>query len=765
MSNQYFLNGAEVLIPDKATVRVGVQPYRSSDQIAELRSTFHGAYLFKRRGRDNTLISVPIGRQDPIGDDANEELLRERPPLVASLAREAILKTLVSLERPVLVPRPIVFLSERSGDDLLAQASQGLWTPPDWLKHRVSYEVDTRMLNPRRDGPARVVLLCSVGSKALIRASCDRLLEAGVELNGRYVMREEEGGDPRFRKEKSLVGQVEEAGSSRLVVRKADGDREKISAQELYMEPRFRNYKACVRQLAGDVAPEVLDRLKQLEGQLKGGPQQFQRVSRVLEVFRTRDLELAQGVPFRIGPIINFGEGEDWPPDPIEFKKPVLVFDPGGQHTDRWNERGLRKFGPYDQSYFSPKSPRIAVVCEEDTQGQVEEFLDEMLNGVVPPGGGRKAFEEGFIRRFGLEEPEISIYKTADRTADSYRTACREAVRDAADQGRPWTLALVQIREEFSSYRGDENPYLVTKSTFMKRQTPVQAIRIEKISSPAYDRQFILNDLSLASYAKMGGIPWVMKANPGITHEVVMGLGRASFQRSRIGPQERHVGVATVFSGDGRYMLDRRTSAVPFEEYASVLKRSLEEVIATIREEQNWRRGEPVRIIVHAFKRLKNVEAEALREIIASLEHESIEYAFIHFSNHHPYILFDKQNVSERQGKGKYAPSRGTSVRLSHNQSLVSLVGGTDIKQEWAGIPTPAQLKLHRHSNFRDLQYLGRQVFRFACHSWRGFSPSPLPITLLYASRIARLLTQLKDVSDWDPDAMLDSIGRTPWYL
>lgn len=61
--------------------------------------------------------------------------------------------------------------------------------------------------------------------------------------------------------------------------------------------------------------------------------------------------------------------------------------------------------------------------------------------------------------------------------------------------------------------------------------------------------------------------------------------------------------------------------------------------------------------------------------------------------------------------------------------------------------------------------YLTRQAFDFSCHSWRMFTPAPLPITILYSELIARLLAGLRDVPNWDPDTMLGSIGRTRWFL
>jgi hypothetical protein len=74
-------------------------------------------------------------------------------------------------------------------------------------------------------------------------------------------------------------------------------------------------------------------------------------------------------------------------------------------------------------------------------------------------------------------------------------------------------------------------------------------------------------------------------------------------------------------------------------------------------------------------------------------------------------------------------------------------------------------VKLHRKSTFRDMKALVRQVFAFACHSWRGFGLSSQPITIQYSDQIARVLKKLDAIPDWDADAMAGRIGRTRWFL
>jgi hypothetical protein len=401
----------------------------------------------------------------------------------------------------------------------------------------------------------------------------------------------------------------------------------------------------------------------------------------------------------------------------------------------------------------------------------VEQFFRKFLDGMpeVRVGRSKRApYAKGFIQRYELHNPFVKVFTAQDGRAESYTVACRRALRFARDGGFQWDLAFIQIEDSFHTLNGDENPYLVTKSAFMKRQVPVQEATIEKMTASAGDLVYIMNDLSLGMYAKLGGTPWLLEADRTIAHEVVIGLGSAHFGASRLGARERIVGITSVFTGDGRYLLDSRTAAVPYRMYRDALLDSLKRAVGKVRDEQNWHVSDDIRIIFHAFKPLKDVEVDAVAKTMSDLGFPNAKFAFLHVKELHPLLLFDCRHEGVRGPlgmKGEMAPLRGTMVMLGKRDALLSLVGSREVKDITHGLPQPVLLTLHRKSTFTDMTYLARQAFAFACHSWRTFSPAPLPITILYSDLMARLLQQLSQVSHWDDDAMLDRIGRTRWFL
>jgi len=71
----------------------------------------------------------------------------------------------------------------------------------------------------------------------------------------------------------------------------------------------------------------------------------------------------------------------------------------------------------------------------------------------------------------------------------------------------------------------------------------------------------------LATYAKLNGVPWLLRMNRTDAHELLIGLGSAEVREGRLGERERVVGITTVFGGDGDYYLSNVSKAVRMDKY------------------------------------------------------------------------------------------------------------------------------------------------------------------------------------------------------
>ena len=303
----------------------------------------------------------------------------------------------------------------------------------------------------------------------------------------------------------------------------------------------------------------------------------------------------------------------------------------------------------------------------------------------------------------------------------------------------------------------------------------MQAVRIETIEE-THGRAYILNNLALATYAKIGGVPWVISTRGVATHELVIGIGCTEVGSSRLGDRTRYVGITTLFQGDGRYLVWETTRETPFATYPAALLESLRKSIRFVQAQNRWEAGDNVRLVFHVYKPLKRVEIETVKKLVKEmLAAYPVEFAFLDISHYHPFQIFDSKQrgakywsseMQQRVVEGVYAPMRGTGLLLGSRTALLQLIGPREVKTWEHGMPRPLLLELHPDSDFADLTYLVRQVFHFSFMSWRSFFPSQEPVTILYSRWIANLLGNLKTVPDWSGSALNHMRDRRAmWFL
>ncbi|WP_421521875.1 argonaute/piwi family protein [Ochrobactrum quorumnocens] len=759
---KYTINFSPVEMTGQAKVLVGRQPF-DVDRLNELRDEFRETHVFRRDGIDNVIVDVPVvAGQKPIGNVQEEIDLARYPKIWPSLLSAALVRAFSGV-RDILSDLPV---------SVVGSTLRGLIQHPElpeWIQKRTLLRFDTRTIYA---GDKRTFgLVCEARLKNLIQGSCAELLALGVSPLGRYVQVEEPHYDPRLMKTRRLVGRVSEISGDNLVLEDHAEGFPTVPANLAFLEARREIFDDCVRRILTSDAASVLNKAEATAASFHSGPGRKGQIEEALKYLREKvSLEAVPGAKFVIGPMLSSGNKVF--PITEMIPKPILVFDPSGTRKDEWNERGIKKNGPYDQRTFSPKQLKVAVICQAKHEGQVDGFIAKFLEGMpdVMTGKNRVArYGDGFLRRFALEKPSVTFFTAPSAKASDYIVASRAALTKATDEGFKWDLALVQVEEEFKSFDDETNPYYATKSVFLKRDVPVQSVRLETMAQADSQLIFSMNHMSLATYAKLGGTPWLLASQQTVAHELVIGLGSHTVANSRIGSQQRFVGITTVFSSDGSYLLSDRTAVVPYEEYATALYDTLKRSITTVRKQDNWRSTDKVRLVFHMFKPPKDTEAEAIKRTVDDLELENVTFAFVHIAPSHPYLIFDntQKGIGFRDPKkGILGPERGLHLKLGDYESLVVFSGASELKQASDGTPRPCLLKLHRLSTFTDMTYLARQAFEFSGHSWRMLSPEPFPITIRYSDLIAERLAGLNAVPGWDAEAVrFGQIGRTLWFL
>jgi Piwi domain len=762
----FILNFSKLELPD-AGVSAEVLPYGpdGAQFLKALRQDHWSTHVFRRDGAD-TIAAIPIANNAPeLSDQKKNIQLSDNLPMAAMLVRNAILNYVVSIDRTPLKYDPVQFLAK---DEYLSKSISKGVICPTWLQVRLIYEIAVRPVYFSKQKPFLAAIVNTRTIQSIDRTVA-QLIADGFNPEGHYAMSHKPPqDDPRISRGMLLSGKIRSISGSTLHLDDARQNLETIDAQNAFLERKA--FAPLLQHVFGSDTPMILTRLDKLRADQRYGPNKLKTIETFIAHFAKTPLAIAPNLTVSFSPLLK-SEDQAFP-RLDSCPKPTYVFDQAGNKTAPWSDGGLDRHGPYTAKVFTPTRPHLCVICLKTHKGRVDEFVHKFINGIqlAGSGGNRNYFEKGLLRKYSLQDVTYEFFISENQSAAAYKAACTQAL-ERHGSGTKFHLALIQIEESFHDLPINANPYFVTKESFLTHQIPVQEFEIETAQKPDRSLAFCLNNMALATYAKLNGIPWLLKGNPTIAHELVIGLGSAQIGSGRLGGHERFVGITTVFSGDGNYHLSSASKAVPFDDYAATFKDTLRATINKVRVDMNWRPRDQVRLIFHAsFKRYGQSETTLVKEIVGELHDYEVDFAFLEISQDHPYLLFDDKSEGKKDfdnggSKGVFAPARAQTLQLSNHESLICLTGPGEVKRAQDGLPTPLLLSIHKGSTFTDLTYLTRQLFAFSCHSWRTFLPASAPVTIQYSDLIANALGSLSQFERWNPDVMIGKIGKTRWFL
>lgn len=762
------LNIFPTRIPD-VEISVGVLPFDSKDALRDLRDEHGGTRVFKRVrvGEENLIYSIPLDGSECALTTKHETIrLKENLGVARSLLTESLIATFSrTANRPVVDVDPLKILSSEPEHDYLAQAAKGLEVPP-WFIVRMAHGIDVRVFEFEGSAPFLGLVFDQRAFRRIARP-CSEWIEERFNLVGLYVSEKAPFHDTRIQPRSRLVGRVGEVDGTTLRLVDCREGRDVVEASDVQIDADYEGFMRCLTAVFKGDARQIDRTLFNLQSEAKVGPKKLGELSRIENKLTLKPITVLPNVQVTVLPFLN--QSSAMFPAVRRAPGALYVFDPTFNKPAVTDAKIGILGGPYSQRIFSPSKPRICVVCQRSRKGEVEQFLQKLFEGNEEPG--RKCFfPHGLIKTYRLQGKDVRFFVAEGPTASAYHKAAQQALASVTTDAERWNLAYVQVDASSYDLHGDANPYLVAKSAFLAQQIPSQEFQTETIRKRGSGLDFVLSNIALASYAKLGGTPWHLKVDNPLAHELVVGLGSASISSSRLGARHRVVGVTTLFTNEGRYLLGNMSNAVPFEEYSSAVLEMLGGAIERAKSDMNWQKGDEVRLIFHSFKPLKDSEADAVKALAKTLTDYSVDFAFLHIAQDHEIVLFDSSNPGAKvfkteESKGEFAPVRGQYIVLNKYNSILSLTGAKEVKKPTDGLPYPVLLHLHPASTFTDLEYLTKQVYIFACHSWKSFDMARMPVTIMYSQLIARLLGRLGALSNFSVDSIHGRLNRLRWYL
>lgn len=758
------------LIPisfDKGTFAGSVIQYADEDHFKKLRESLRDSHVIKRHGDSIQCVPLYVGATS-LGKERHFSV-RNDFTLAARLVRESIIRFLRGKNMQfskLFNPTSIIITKENLMQDIVNDEIASL------LPMYPEYQFDSRVIVPHSKKVMFGILL-DFNVSQLIEATAMDLIEKGIDVEGCYVMAEDaqESADIDARFRRHLVGKVKSVNRRQLALEDFR-EQDQIDAASCYLEPTLRNIRQCLSALSEKDIQEIQGKRLEQIFKVKGARNQTERIEKIRAWLESHQpFDCGEGLSFTINSdILGIKQGNE-AGNYRSLHSPSYILRPGGSITVQGSiDKKIDEKGPYDAESFPKKRIRIAVIYPERFKGDVEVFIRQFRDGVPRRPGKEVPFAQGFIRKYRLFSCEFGMFPIASNSEDSngYKNASLSALQNKDD----FDIAIVIIREDFHQLHGESNPYLVSKSTFMSQGVPVQSIEIETIKDQR-GRPWILNNIGLAVYAKLGGIPYMLTAEAGLTHELIFGIGSSNVKSRRLTDSERFIGITTVFSGDGNYLLYNLTKEVLYDDYQDALLKSLKDVIAEVKVRYAWQKGDRVRLIFHqSFKRFREIEAHAVKDLVNSITDFEVEYAFVHVSASHPWKVFDR-NVKginyydnyQRYTKGEFVPLRGSCIPLGPQTGLLTLTGPHQLKTHLQGCPEPILVSIHNESTFKSWEYLAGQIFKLTFMSWRSFFPSSMPVTIEYSDFIAKMMGSLRDISNWNPDILSTKLRESRWFL
>ena len=606
------LNAVRVVIP-AGSIPAAVVPYDRDALYGYLDREPQDVHAL-RMGSELAVVPLVPGADLPAARQSLKAA--DHPNLIAGLAREAVLREVMTRADKgyrITQRRPLVVEAGGPGTENVLNPELGL---PGWLKKRLVLEFDVRTLISR--GTVQVVLTCSHRLRTFIDVPVSELRGIGVPLVGKSVSTMRETSDPKLAGRLGYAGRILAVEDDGTLTLEDHGDGSAIVPDsELYLEPSRPNFTAVVTALTQGRASDVLKAVADAEAKWHGGVVSRDTVGKTIAwLKRCEGLTLADGVPMEFGPLLDQSVKGAGFPNVDAFLKPKLSFSPGGVRENRWAQRELDDTGPYDRESFPNKKLKIAVVFEPGYRRNIESIVEGFLYGlpnVRTQGTNPLApHPTGLVGRFRLDEPQVGFFPAAGDRGEDYADAARAANVDAADRDEQWDLALLQVSREWKERPYDDSPYWMGKAAFLKQGTVVQALSTETLAMDDMPYAMALANVALGVYAKLGGRPWLLPAARGDAHEFVFGLGSHVEKQGRRGAGQRVVGIATMFTAQGDFVLDSRTAAVGYEGLPEALKAVVVDAIRRVRSEEAWRPDDPVRLVFHAFTQLGRESADAV---------------------------------------------------------------------------------------------------------------------------------------------------------
>jgi hypothetical protein len=448
--------------------------------------------------------------------------------------------------------------------------------------------------------------------------------------------------------------------------------------------------------------------------------------------------------------------------------EPKLLFASGRTHVHPL--RGLVRFGPYGSDLTYPRAVRLAFFAPKEGMPKLDSLVRELQGSVAARDAANYYVEyPGFdvAFRIALVPPSETLRVTApdscaERAAASDGAGLAKAVGDSfaalvADR-RSYDVVFIYLPTSWE--RAFKAEGFDLHHTLKAQLAPLGVcFQIVKEITAQRDRAQVMWGISVALYAKAGGIPWKL-ADHG-RDEAYIGLSYA-LKQQRDGT-EYTTCCSQVFDPDGtgfefvafdtrEFTTDRRGNPfLSYSEMQAVLSKSL-------RLYQDGHRGcIPRKIYVHKSSAFTQDEVLGAHDAFGG--RTELELVQIIRKTNWYGLKWEAPDSQKRPAPARYPIDRGLYLPLTPNECLLwtqgSVVGVNPkaprqpVFKDAALKPLPHPILLRRFSGDGGWHDTCQSVLSLTKVDWNNNTLyKSLPATLVYSSLFAEVVKNAPQIVD-----------------
>lgn len=406
----------------------------------------------------------------------------------------------------------------------------------------------------------------------------------------------------------------------------------------------------------------------------------------------------------------------------------------------------LNKYNPF-KGPKSPNNNKYLLIYHKSHKDNINKFQDNLENGVVCDKKYFAGFEDYLNLKLSYSNEHSIVYDDENNPLPTIIEKLNtlefdhEKVRYVAIYFSPF--------DKYTPNPEEREIYIRIKELFLNENIVTQVVDYQKMVeniSNQYNFQFTLQNMSLAIYAKLTGVPWKLAITDKM--ELVIGVGAFTNQDEN----KRYIASAFSFQNNGlfrsfEYFYKNETSLL-----AGSICRAINHFTSVAKADK---------VVIHFYKEMSFKELQPIREAMNKLDLKVPLYILnINKTEEEDLIAYD---VNWGQ---KLMPLSGTYINISERQYLLfnnNRFDNNTTYRDTDGYHFPIKIRISSPDEdaFEDINIIDEllvQVYQFSKLYWKSLRQQNVPVTIKYPEMVAQLAPKFNDHID-------DEVKDKLWFL